>query len=162
MISTIRCLLTCSPRFTGKMTTLTILFDGHSQSGRRVVRLLLDTNAVLWWEEASPKLGGGTRAVIRASQTVYVSAASAWEAEIKRALGKLTFAGDVGDMITANSFIELPVRVRHATAMRLLEQHHRDPFDRMLVAQALLEECTLVTADRHLARYGVPILNAWS
>lgn len=126
------------------------------------MRLLLDTNALLWWEEESPRLGAATRAMIRSSESVYVSAASAWEAEIKRALGKLTFSGDVGEMIVANSFIELPVHVRHATTLRLLEQHHRDPFDRMLVAQALVEGCTLVTADHHLARYGVPILDARS
>lgn len=126
------------------------------------MRLLLDTNVLLWWEEGSPRLGAGTRAMIRASESVYVSAASAWEAEIKRALGKLTFSGDVDEMIIANSFIELPVHVRHTSALGSLAQHHRDPFDRMLVAQALTEGCTLVTSDRHLARYGVPILDARS
>jgi PIN domain nuclease of toxin-antitoxin system len=124
------------------------------------VRLLLDTNALLWWEENSDRLGHAARATIRASESVYVSAASAWEAEIKKALGKLAFGGEVQDMIDANTFIELPVTVRHAAALRLLGRHPRDPFDRMLVAQALVEECTLVTADRHLARYGVPILDA--
>ncbi len=124
------------------------------------MRLLLDTNALLWWEEGSERLGARTRSAILACDAVYVSAASAWEAEIKRALGKLAFAGDVDEMIRANGFIELPVEVRHATALRSLESHHRDPFDRMLVAQAKFEECTLVTADMNLAQYGVDVLDA--
>lgn len=124
------------------------------------MRLLLDTNALLWWEEDSERLGAVARAAIGASEFVYVSAASAWEAEIKQALGKLVFADDVQEMISANGFIELPVSVRHAAALRSLGRFHRDPFDRMLVAQALVEECTLVTADRDLARYGVPTLDA--
>ena len=124
------------------------------------MRLLLDTNALLWWEEGSERLGAHARTAILACESVYVSAASAWEAEIKRALGKLAFEGDVDDMIRANGFIELPVDVRHATALRSLGSHHRDPFDRMLVAQAMLEECTLVTADSGLAKYGVDIQDA--
>lgn len=124
------------------------------------MRLLLDTNALLWWEEGSGTLGARARSAILASNAVYVSAASAWEAEIKRALGKLTFAGDVEDMIRANGFIELPVNVSHATALRSLGQHHGDPFDRMLVAQAMVEECTLVSADHRLAQYGVDLLDA--
>jgi PIN domain nuclease of toxin-antitoxin system len=124
------------------------------------VALLLDTHVLLWWEEMSPKLGSATRAAIRTSNMVYVSAASAWEAEIKRSGGKLTFAGDFNDMISANNFAELQVSIRHATTLRALAMHHRDPFDRMLVAQALAEGCTLVTADRRLGGYGVPLLDA--
>ncbi|HEY5087095.1 MAG TPA: type II toxin-antitoxin system VapC family toxin, partial [Gemmatimonadaceae bacterium] len=107
---------------------------------------MLDTHVLLWWEEESPKLGSAARAAIRASDEVYVSAASAWEAEIKRAVGKLTFTGDFDDMIRANYFAELAVSVRHATALRALAMHHGDPFDRMLIAQAKVEGCTLVTA----------------
>ena len=124
------------------------------------MRLLLDTNALLWWEEGSERLGARTRSAILACEAVYVSAASAWEAEIKRAFGKLAFAGDVDEMVRANGFIELPVEVKHATALRSLKPHHRDPFDRMLIAQAKFEECTLVTADTSLAQYGVDILDA--
>ncbi len=124
------------------------------------MRLLLDTNALLWWEEGSDRLGTRARDAIRASEAVYVSAASAWEAEIKRGLGKLTFTGDVEDMINANGFIELPVTSRHATALRSLGRHHRDPFDRMLIAQANVEGCTLVTADGQLAEYAVVMIDA--
>lgn len=83
-----------------------------------------------------------------------------WEAEIKRALGKLAFEGDVDEKIRANGFIELPLEVTHATALRSLGSHHRGPCDRMLVAQAMLEGCTLVTADTSLAKYGVDVLDA--
>src|SRR5665213_438047 len=120
------------------------------------MRLLLDTHALLWWEADSERLGPVARAAIGASDLIYVSAASAWEAEIKQALGKLVFADDVEEMIDANGFVELPVSVRHAAALRSLELYHRDPFDRMLVAQALVEACTLVTADKNLVRYGIP------
>ena len=126
------------------------------------MRLLLDTNALLWWEAGSDRIGSRARAAIRDSETVYVSAVSAWEMEIKRALGKLTFAGDTDDMITANGFVELTLQVRHATALRSLGRYHRDPFDRIIVAQAIVEECTLVTADRELAAYGVNIIEAES
>lgn len=122
--------------------------------------LLLDTHVLLWWEENSRRLGPAARAAIRAADVVYVSAASAWEAEIKRAQGNLVFAGDFNDMIRANNFAELPVSVQHATALRALDTHHRDPFDRMLIAQASVEGCTLVTADQQLAVYGVPLIQA--
>jgi PIN domain nuclease of toxin-antitoxin system len=124
------------------------------------MKLLLDTHVILWWEEKSEKLGPSTRAAIRASETVYVSAVSAWEAETKRGIGKLIFAGDFDDMTRANAFIELAVEIHHATALRSLAMRHYDPFDRMLIAQGLVEGCTLVTADRKLAGYGVPILDA--
>jgi len=124
------------------------------------VALLLDTHVLLWWEEGSPRLGPATRAAIRGSDAVYVSAASAWEAEIKRAVGKLTYSSDFSDMIRANDFAELSVSIQHATALRALAMHHGDPFDRMLIAQATVEGCTLVTADRKLSVYGVSLLDA--
>lgn len=125
-----------------------------------MTRFLLDTHVVLWWQEDSPALANDVRRTIASAEVVYVSAATAWEAEIKRALGKLTFPAPFADVLTLNSFVELPVTVRHAAATAALPMHHRDPFDRMLVAQALVEGCTLVTADRALARYGVPLLIA--
>jgi PIN domain nuclease of toxin-antitoxin system len=127
---------------------------------KTIVVLLLDTHVLLWWEEGSQRLGPAARAAIRAADVVYVSSASAWEAEIKRAQGRLVFAGDFNDMIRANRFSEIAVSVRHATALRALDMHHRDPFDRMLIAQASVEGCTLVTADRTLAMYGVPLIQA--
>lgn len=124
------------------------------------MRLLLDTHVVLWWQENSPVLRTDVRRTIASADVVYVSAASAWEAEIKRGLGKLTLPAPFSDVLTLNDFVELPITMRHAAATAALPTHHRDPFDRMLVAQTLVEGCTLVTADRALALYGVPLLVA--
>lgn len=127
------------------------------------MRLLLDTNVVLWWQGELSELRSDIRATIRTANEVYVSAASAWEAEIKRSLGKLAFPYSFMDVLGPNGFRELTVTMQHAAATTALPLHHRDPFDRMLVAQALVEGCTLVTSDRHLAKmYGVPILDARS
>lgn len=123
-----------------------------------MMRLLLDTHVVLWWQEAAPELGAELRASIASADLVYVSAASAWEVEIKRALGKLVLPAPFADVLAPNGFLELPVTMRHAAATAALPSHHRDPFDRMLVAQALVEGCTLVTGDRALAAYGVPVM----
>ncbi|HEV2642322.1 MAG TPA: type II toxin-antitoxin system VapC family toxin [Candidatus Elarobacter sp.] len=122
--------------------------------------MLLDTHVVLWWQENSSDLADEIRAVIHAADEVYVSAASAWEAEIKRSLGKLRFPHSFVDVLEPNGFRELPVTMRYAAATATLGMHHRDPFDRILVTQALVEDCILVTADRRLARYGVKVMYA--
>lgn len=124
------------------------------------MKLLLDTNVVLWWQGDLGKLAERVRVVIRAADEVYVSAASAWEAEIKRSLGKLAFPQSFDDILVFNNFKELPVTLAHAAATAALPHHHRDPFDRMLIAQASVEGCTLVTADRKLAVYGIPLIQA--
>jgi len=124
------------------------------------VKLLLDTKVVLWWQGDLGKLAERARVTIRAADEVYISAASAWEAEIKRSLGKLAFPQSFGDILVFNNFKELPVTLAHAAASAALPHHHRDPFDRMLIAQASVEGCTLVTADRKLAVYGVALILA--
>lgn len=123
-----------------------------------MTRLLLDTHVVLWWQEDAPGLRDDVRTAIASAEVVYVSAVSTWEVEIKRALGKLTIPAPFSDVVSLNDFAELPITMRHASATAALPLHHRDPFDRMLVAQALVEGCTLVTLDRMLAVYGVSIL----
>ena len=97
---------------------------------------------------------------IRAPDEVYVRAASAWEAEIKRSLGKFTFPQSSGDILVFNNFKELPVTLAHAAAPARLPHHHRDLFGRMLVAQSRVAGCTLVTADRKLAVHGVLLIQA--
>lgn len=92
--------------------------------------------------------------------TVCVSAASAWELEIKSAIGKLRIPDDLNDQLRAARFVPLAVTVEHALEMRRLDPLHGDPFDRLLVAQARAEHLTLVTRDTRLAAYGVPILAA--
>ncbi|HSU95758.1 MAG TPA: type II toxin-antitoxin system VapC family toxin [Gemmatimonadaceae bacterium] len=124
------------------------------------MKLLLDTKVVLWWQGDLGKLAERARVTIRAADEVYISAASAWEAEIKRSLGKLAFPQSFGDILVFNNFKELPVTLAHAAASAALPHHHRDPFDRMLIAQASVEGCTLVTADRKLAVYGVALILA--
>ena len=125
--------------------------------------LLLDTHSFLWWLGDDPALGPTARAAIAdAENLVFVSAATAWEISVKRAKGKLVAPGDVGDWLSANEFIELPIEVGHAVRAGELPPHHSDPFDRMLVAQAELEGHTFVTADAEILRYGVTMLDASS
>jgi len=122
------------------------------------VRLLLDTNAFIWWQTDSPRLREEARAQIVDAVQVYVSAVSGWEIAIKSALGKLHGVPPSAETLVGHGFIELPVRMAHAERVSKLAPHHRDPFDRMLVAQCTHEELVLVTADKQLEVYGVPII----
>jgi PIN domain nuclease of toxin-antitoxin system len=124
------------------------------------VRLLLDTNVLIWWLEESPRLGKETRDAITGELEVMVSAVSAFEIAAKVAVGKLRAPGDLAVQITEQTMIELPVTVRHGLAVGQLPMHHRDPFDRLLIAQARCEGLTIVTADRAFAAYDVPVLPA--
>lgn len=124
------------------------------------MRLLLDTHVFLWWRENSPRLKPDVRRAVSQAEAAYVSAATAWEIAIKVALGKLQVPGPVEPAVAQSGFGKLPVEFRHAAAVMALPAHHGDPFDRMLIAQALTEGLTLVTHDRQLAPYGVPVL--WS
>ncbi len=123
------------------------------------MRLLLDTHAFLWWLRDDPKLSPAARQAISSpSSLVHVSAASIWEAAIKSQLGRLQVDGDLVEEIKKNDFVELPITASHAALSGALPLHHRDPFDRMLVAQAGKESLQLITHDRRLADYGVPII----
>jgi len=98
------------------------------------------------------------RALGRPATTAVVSAASVWELEIKRALGKLDSPDDLPDALAAGAYLPLAISVEHAVAAARLPPHHRDPFDRMLVAQALVDGLTIVTGDPRIARYDVAVL----
>jgi PIN domain nuclease of toxin-antitoxin system len=125
------------------------------------VRLLLDTRTLLWWLADDQKLGTTTRDAIAApGNEVFVSAASAWEISVKRASGTLEASFDIATALERNAMIELPIQVAHAVTAGELPQHHRDPFDRMLVAQAQLEGLTLVADDDEIAKYEVELLDA--
>jgi len=118
------------------------------------VRLLLDTHMFLWTVTDSPRLSARARDDIVGAEAVCVSAASIWEIAIKAALGRIE--GDVAVIarsIEESGFIELPITAAHAARVSELPSHHRDPFDRLLVAQALAEPLVLLTADRELAQY---------
>ncbi len=123
------------------------------------MRLLLDTHVLIWWDEGAPM---STRAMqaIRAAEQVYVSAVTGWEIAVKASLGRIETSREVARAVAESGFEELPLRLAHAEALRALPWHHRDPFDRMLVAQARSEGLTFVTRDRTLRRYGVKLIPA--
>lgn len=119
------------------------------------MRLLLDTHVYLWAVTDDPKLGDVSRRRIMNATDVYVSSASIWEISIKVGLGKLE--ANVDSLvweIEASGFIELPVKAAHAARVRHLPDIHRDPFDRILIAQALCEPLYLLSADAQVAKYG--------
>lgn len=125
------------------------------------MRLLLDTHVVLWALAGDDRLRPTTRERIADGGThVSVSAASVWEITIKQALGKLAAPDDLVEALAAAEFRPLDINAHHALAAGRLPRHHDDPFDRMLVAQAVSDGLTLVTADRRLTAYGVPLLAA--
>jgi len=120
------------------------------------VRLLLDTHVLIWWLEGGDRLTPDLIERLEARDTsTAVSAATVWEIEIKRALGKLDAPDDLLDQVTASGFAQLPISAAHAVAAGRLPRHHDDPFDRMLIAQALAEQRTIVTRDRRFEQYGV-------
>jgi PIN domain nuclease of toxin-antitoxin system len=125
------------------------------------LQLLLDTHALVWWLSGDSTLRPEASAAIAdGSSSVVVSAASAWEISIKRAIGRLEFPADLEEQIARHRFTPLPVTIPHALRAGDLPPLHADPFDRLLVAQAELEGLTVVTRDQEIARYGVETLPA--
>lgn len=123
------------------------------------MRLLLDTHVLLWWLSDDPSLGEVARGGIAdPTSSVFVSAATVWEISIKQALGKLETPPDLVRQIELNRFEPLSITVSHAYRAGTLPRHHDDPFDRMLVAQAMMESLTLLTRDLRISRYGVETL----
>jgi PIN domain nuclease of toxin-antitoxin system len=124
-----------------------------------VTATLADTHALLWWLADDPRLSDRAREVIAAGELpVHFSAASVWEAEIKATAGKLVLSDDLLDALEADRFVELPVTARHVREAARLPPLHRDPFDRMIAAQARIEGLTVITGDRKIAEYGVLVL----
>jgi PIN domain nuclease of toxin-antitoxin system len=125
-----------------------------------VKRLLLDTHSFLWWLSDSSKLKRVAReAISDPTALVHVSAATIWEVAIKARLGKVNPGTKYLDQeIEANHLLELEITARHALKAGNLPLHHDDPFDRMLIAQAQLEDLTIVTHDKAFAAYKVPII----
>jgi PIN domain nuclease of toxin-antitoxin system len=125
------------------------------------MRLLLDTHILLWCLADDPTLPENIRAtVVDSNNTVFVSTASGWEIAIKKAIGKLEAPDDLLEAILACRFEPLPINFAHAMKAGSLPRHHDDPFDRMLIAQSIIEGCTLVTRDRQIKAYDVPLLAA--
>lgn len=118
------------------------------------MRILLDTHIYLWWLQDNPKLSVLARNSIINADEVYVSSASLWEASIKISLSKLDAnLTDLEAQITLSGFIDLPVSAKHVLQLAHLPALHRDPFDRMLIAQAMHEPLRLLTSDVQLASY---------
>ena len=125
------------------------------------MRLLLDSHVLLWLMDESERLGKRARSVILGGGAEsFVSVASIWEIEIKRASGKLDVPDRLLEILEPFAIALLPIEARHAVAAARLPPHHADPFDRVLCAQAMIENLTLVTADQRLALYDVDILPA--
>jgi PIN domain nuclease of toxin-antitoxin system len=120
--------------------------------------LLLDTHAVLWWLAGAPLAAEAADRILDPAVRVLVSAASVWEVEIKRALGKLHAPGGLASVLVEEGFTPLAITVDHAERAGRLPLHHRDPFDRMLVAQAQHESLTIVTRDSSFDAYDVATL----
>jgi PIN domain nuclease of toxin-antitoxin system len=118
------------------------------------MRLLLDTHVFIWAVDDDPKLSRAARDLMAEATEVYVSSASVWQSGIKAGLGKLNV--DVERLlaeIEVGTFLELPVRAVHGAMAQHLPRIHRDPFDRLLIAQALAEPLLLLTSDGHLSKY---------
>lgn len=127
------------------------------------MRLLLDSHAFLWWMAGDERLSADAASALTNSDAdIALSAATVWELSIKHALGKLSLLPSVEHALIEaprrRGVSLLPIHPRHATRAAALPLHHRDPFDRMLIAQASAEGRTFVSADPHVARYDVPIL----
>lgn len=126
-----------------------------------MLRLLLDTHAFLWWLADAPQLGDSARKAIGDERNdVFVSAATGWEIAIKRAVGKLQAPENLDAMLEESGFSHLPITFFHGEQAGALPMHHRDPFDRMLIAQAQAEGLVIVTRDPYIPRYGVRTLDA--
>lgn len=121
-------------------------------------RFLLDSNVVVFLDHDPGRLSSRTMDRIDAAGRVYVSAVTGWELSIKQASGALRMNAPVSRIVESLGLLELPVTIRHGEAVKTLPTLHRDPFDRLLIAQSMIEGLTPVTNDGRLGQYGVPIL----
>ncbi len=129
------------------------------------MRVLLDTHAFLWWITDDPRLSLRVRTIIsEGANEAFLSAASGWEIAVKAGLGRLRQLPEdnlerfISEQLALNAILSLPVRMSHALRVYTLPLHHRDPFDRMLVAQSQLEDLPVITADPIIARYPVKVI----
>ncbi len=125
------------------------------------MNVLLDTHAFLWWLDDNSIMSGKARkAISNPDNLVFVSAASVWEIRIKEALGKITIPKNFQAVLEEQPFEMLAITVDHAHALGMLPMIHRDPFDRMLIAQARIEKLTIITHDGLFKKYHIPVIKA--
>jgi PIN domain nuclease of toxin-antitoxin system len=126
-----------------------------------VKRLLLDTHVFLWWLSDDLRLGKSSRqAIANPRNQVYVSAASTWEISIKKSIGKLTAPNDMDAIVESEGFEKLPITLFHGDQAGSLPELHKDPFDRMLIAQAQSEGLVIVTNDEKIIQYKIRTMDA--
>jgi len=125
------------------------------------VRLLLDTHVLLWWLSDEEKLTSEARdAIADPENTIYLSAVVVWEIRIKEAIGKLSLPDAFIETLARQAFVELPITVEQANEISRLPDIHRDPFDRLLIAQAVVEDLTIITRDSVIPDYPVRVVSA--
>ena len=125
------------------------------------MHLLLDTHTLIWWLAKNPTLSNTAKdAIANPDNIVFVSAASAWEITIKKSLGKLQAPDDLRQQLEKQRFTPLAIDIDHALAIKQLPHHHKDPFDRILIAQAIHERLTIVSRDRIFKSYDVAIIES--
>ena len=125
------------------------------------MKILLDTHVLLWWLDDPSLLSTKAReAISNEENIVFVSAVSIWEITIKQSLGKLRIPQGIDSLLHKDFFTELPVSILHARMVGQLSNVHSDPFDRLLIAQSLLEKALLVTRDNVFKKYEVPLIKA--
>jgi PIN domain nuclease of toxin-antitoxin system len=118
------------------------------------MKILLDTHILIWWLAQDPKLTPVELEIIaNPDNVIFVSAASAWEISVKKMLGKLDAPNDLPDALATNNFLDLPITIGHTQYLYQLPTHHNDPFDRIMIAQALAEELKFMTRDNQIRRY---------
>lgn len=123
------------------------------------MNLLLDTHIILWWLDNNDKLPEEYFSAIADSNNIcFISSATIWEISIKSALGKLEIPDNFTDILEQEGFNELQISWEHAARIRQLPSHHKDPFDRLIIAQAIIEDYTLLTVDKIIPEYGVKLL----
>jgi len=124
------------------------------------MRLLLDSHVLLWWLLDDETLAEEVKDWIEDEPEVYISAATVWELAVKQTIGKIKEPAELPELVMHNRFRQLPIMPEHTVAAARLPALHRDPFDRLLIAQAQCEDLTLVTRDADIHRYDVPLLKA--
>ena len=124
------------------------------------MRLLIDTQVLIWILIDHPRLKSPIRDLVTSSDRVHVSTASIWEISIKRAQGRLSVPDDLVDRVRTSAIEAIPVTMEHGWLAGGLPMLHADPFDRLIVAQAIAEGLTIVTSDRRIREYGVPTIAA--